>query len=136
MAMKLTREERKVRTPMPEQDPIERGKNFKEVPLGYTEEMAIREASRCANCKVPSCVCGCPVNVNIPAFIKHVQEGEFVEAARKIKEDNALPAICGRVCPQESQCEEQCVFNKLEYPVCIGRLERFVADYERENNLV
>ncbi|MCK5024443.1 MAG: NADPH-dependent glutamate synthase [Thermoplasmata archaeon] len=127
---------RKERVPMPEQEPDERIKNFEEVPLGYTPEMAMEEAARCVQCKVPSCVCGCPVNVHIPAFIKLVAEGKFAEAARKVKETNALPAICGRVCPQEVQCEELCVFNKMGRPIAIGRLERFVADYERENDLI
>ncbi len=127
---------RKDRVPMPEQDPKVRATNFKEVPLGYTPEMAMEEAERCVQCKVPSCVCGCPVNVHIPAFIKLVAEGKFAEAAREIKKTNALPAICGRVCPQEVQCEEQCVFNKMGRPIAIGRLERFVADYERNNDLI
>ncbi len=127
---------RKERMPMPEQDPKVRATNFKEVPLGYTEEMAIEEAIRCAQCKVPACVCGCPVNINIPAFIKEIAEGNFAEAARKIKETNALPAVCGRVCPQESQCEAQCVYNRMGRAICIGRLERFAADYERENDLI
>ncbi len=127
---------RKERMPMPEQDPKVRATNFKEVPLGYTEEMAIEEAIRCAQCKVPACVCGCPVNINIPAFIKEIAEGNFAAAARKIKETNALPAVCGRVCPQESQCEAQCVYNRMGRAICIGRLERFAADYERDNNLI
>jgi glutamate synthase (NADPH/NADH) small chain len=116
---------------MPEQDPKERIKNFQEVPFGYTPEMAQREAQRCLQCKKPQCVDGCPVNVNIPEFIKLVAEGDFLGAGRKIKEDNSLPAVCGRVCPQESQCEIKCVLGKKEEPVAIGRLERFVADYDR-----
>ena len=120
------------RTPMPEQDPKERIKNFKEVPYGYTPELAIKEASRCLQCKKPACVKGCPVNVKIPEFISLIVEGKFIEAAQKIKETNALPAICGRVCPQENQCESQCILGKKGEPVAIGRLERFVADYERE----
>lgn len=127
---------RKERVPMPEQDPLERAKNFKEVPLGYTPEMAEEEAARCLQCKVPACVCGCPVNINIPGFIKLITEKKYAEAARKIKETNALPAICGRVCPQESQCEAHCILNRMGRAICIGRLERFAADYERENNLV
>ena len=127
---------RKERVPMPEQEPEVRAKNFEEVPLGYTPEMAMEEASRCVQCKVPACVCGCPVNVNIPGFIKLIKEGKFAESARKIKETNALPAICGRVCPQEVQCESHCVFNKMGRPLAIGRLERFAADYERNNQLI
>ena len=126
----------KPRTPMPEQEPLVRAKNFDEVPLGYTPEMALAEASRCLICKKPKCVTGCPVNVNIPAFIELVGKGEFAAAARKIKQTNALPAICGRVCPQESQCEEKCVLGKKFEAVAVGRLERFVADYERQNNLI
>lgn len=124
------------RTPMPEQAPEERVGNFKEVPLGYTAEMALKEAARCIHCKKPSCIKGCPVNVDIPAFIACIQEGKFAAAARKIKETNALPAVCGRVCPQELQCEAECVLGKKGEPVCIGRLERFAADYERENDLI
>ncbi len=127
---------RKERMPMPEQEPKVRATNFKEVPLGYTPEMAMEEAIRCAQCKVPACVCGCPVNINIPAFILEIAEGNFAGAARKIKETNALPAVCGRVCPQESQCEAQCVYNRMGRAICIGRLERFAADYERENELI
>ncbi len=124
------------RTPMPEQPPKVRARNFLEVPLGYTPEMARQEASRCLNCKRPSCIAGCPVNVNIPAFLMLLKDGEYAAAARKIKETNALPAVCGRVCPQESQCEAKCILGKRFEPVAIGRCERFVADYERENNLV
>ena len=131
MTVKLTREERRVRTPMPEQDPNERRGNFKEVPLGYTPEMAIREAARCLKCKKPLCIEGCPVMVKIPEFIALIEEGEFEAAARKIKQTNVLPAICGRVCPQETQCEKFCITGKKGEPVAIGRLERFCADYER-----
>ncbi|MDD5475449.1 MAG: NADPH-dependent glutamate synthase [Syntrophales bacterium] len=116
---------------MPEQDPAARGTNFDEVPLGYTEEQALAEASRCLHCKKPLCVSGCPVEVDIPGFIKLVSEREYASAARRIKETNNLPAVCGRVCPQESQCEELCVLGKKGEPVAIGRLERFVADYEQ-----
>lgn len=123
------------RTPMPEQDPKVRARNFLEVPLGYTPEMAVTEASRCIQCKKPACVEGCPVSVNIPAFLKLLKEGEFAASARRIKETNALPAVCGRVCPQESQCEERCVLGRKSEPVAVGRCERFAADYERENNL-
>ncbi|MDR2170006.1 MAG: NADPH-dependent glutamate synthase [Planctomycetaceae bacterium] len=126
---------RNSRTPMPEQDAKIRARNFLEVPLGYTAEMAQLEASRCLNCKRPACVSGCPVNVNIPAFLTLMKTGDFAAAARKIKETNALPAVCGRVCPQESQCESKCVLGVRFEPVAIGRCERFAADYERENNL-
>ncbi len=117
--------------PMPEQPPEVRVKNFDEVPYGFTPEQAILEASRCIFCKNPQCVKGCPVGIKIPDFIELVRQGKFVEAARKIKEDNVLPAICGRVCPQEEQCEMPCVIGKRDEPVAIGRLERFVADFER-----
>lgn len=128
--------ERQPRVPMPEQPPSERAKNFDEVPLGYTPEMAMAEASRCLQCKRPACVAGCPVGVDIPGFLKLLADGEFAAAARKIKETNALPAICGRVCPQETQCEARCVLAKKFEPVAVGRCERFVADYERENDLI
>ncbi len=124
------------RQPMPEQDPKERVKNFYEVPYGYTEEQAMEEARRCIQCKKPLCVGGCPVNIDIPWFLKLIAEGKFVEAAHKIKETNALPAVCGRVCPQEDQCEKVCVIGKKNDPVSIGRLERFAADYEREHGEV
>ncbi len=114
---------------MPEQDPNVRNKNFLEVAKGYTEEMAIEEAKRCLNCKTKPCVSGCPVNVKIPEFIGLIAEGKFKEAALKIKETNNLPAICGRVCPQESQCEKYCVRGKKGEPVAIGRLERFASDW-------
>jgi glutamate synthase (NADPH) small chain len=119
------------RQPMPEQDPKVRARNFDEVPLGYTPDLAKTEALRCIQCKNPSCVGGCPVEVDIPAFISLVAEGDFIGAAKKIKGTNALPAVCGRVCPQEAQCEQVCVRGKKGDPVAIGRLERFVADYER-----
>jgi glutamate synthase (NADPH/NADH) small chain len=119
------------RQPMPEQPPTVRVKNFKEVPYGLTPDLAILEATRCIQCKNPQCVKGCPVSVQIPEFIDLVAKGKFVEAARKIKETNALPAVCGRVCPQEEQCEMPCVLGKKGEPVAIGRLERFVADFER-----
>ncbi len=117
---------------MPEQKPEERIKNFNEVPLGYTAEMAIAEAERCLQCKKPACVEGCPVNVRIPEFIKEVAEGNFLKAIEVIKGTNSLPAVCGRVCPQESQCEAKCVLGKKFEPVAIGKIEGFVADYERE----
>ena len=121
------------KTPMPEQDPKVRARNFKEVTLGYTAEMAIDEANRCLGCKNPKCVEGCPVNVRIPEFIKKVQEGDFKAAYEIITDTNALPALSGRVCPQETQCEARCVRGIKGEPVAIGRLERFVADWYREN---
>jgi len=120
------------RQAMPEQDGTLRRNNFNEVNLGFTEELAKLEAQRCIQCPKPTCVEGCPVGVKIGDFISLVSEGKYVEAAAKIKEDNMLPAICGRVCPQEEQCEVKCVVGKKNEPVAIGRLERFVADYERE----
>ncbi|MBR3694518.1 MAG: NADPH-dependent glutamate synthase [Erysipelotrichales bacterium] len=119
--------------PMPTQDPQERIKNLKEVSTGYTVEMAQEEAQRCLNCKNPRCVEGCPVNVHIPEFIEQIKLGNFKEANAIIKQTNALPAICGRVCPQESQCESKCVRGIKGEPVGIGRLERFVADYAMEH---
>ena len=121
---------------MPEQPPQARARNFNEVPLGYSNETAIQEANRCIQCKKPLCVTGCPVSVQIPEFILLIREGEFAAAARKIKETNALPAICGRVCPQEIQCEATCILGKKGEPVAIGRLERFCADYEREEGII
>jgi glutamate synthase (NADPH) small chain len=121
------------RQAMPEQPPMERVKNFYEVPYGYTAELAIEEAKRCIQCKNPLCVGGCPVNIDIPWFIRLIAEGKFVDAARKLKETNGLPAVCGRVCPQEDQCEKTCIVGKKGQPVSIGRLERFAADYEREH---
>ncbi|HEY6906403.1 MAG TPA: NADPH-dependent glutamate synthase [Ignavibacteriaceae bacterium] len=118
---------------MPEQDPNKRRNNFEEVNLGFTEELARMEALRCLNCPKPVCVEGCPVNVKIGDFIALVAEGDMKGAAAKLKEDNLLPAVCGRVCPQEEQCEAKCVVGKKNEPVAIGRLERFVADYERNN---
>lgn len=118
---------------MPEQDPKIRNRNFLEVTLGYTEEMAIEEAKRCLTCKHKPCVAGCPVNVKIPEFISLVAEGKFEEAYMKVQETNSLPAICGRVCPQESQCEKYCVRAVKGEPVGIGRLERFVADWYMSN---
>jgi len=124
------------RVPMAEQSAEERIKNFKEVPLGYTEDEAGEEAKRCLQCKKPACMDGCPVEIDIPAFINLVAEGKFSEAAKKIKETNSLPAICGRVCPQEIQCESKCVIGKKGEPIAIGRLERFVADWERAQGKV
>ncbi len=119
------------RQKMPEQDPQERAHNFYEVALGYTEELAMKEASRCLQCKKPLCMQGCPVEIDIPVFIKHIREGDILGAARVIKQKNSLPAIAGRVCPQETQCEEKCVLGKKGEPCAIGRLERFAADFER-----
>ena len=119
------------RHPMPKQDPRERIRNFNEVALGYPADVAVEEAKRCIGCPKRPCVAGCPVEVDIPSFVKLIAEGKFVEAARKIKEKNSLPAICGRVCPQETQCEERCTLGKKGKPVAIGALERFAADYER-----
>lgn len=121
------------RVPMPEQAPEDRIHNFDEVPLGYTVDAAKAEASRCLGCKKPKCVEGCPVRVNIPDFVGLIAEGKFSEAAQKIKTTNCLPAVCGRVCPQESQCEGQCILGKKGEPLAVGRLERFAADYEREH---
>lgn len=132
MAVEMEKPLRFQRTVMREQDPVERGRNFKEVPYGYSEQEAITEAKRCLQCKKPLCVQGCPVNVKIPEFIALIAEGKFIEAAKKIKETNALPAICGRVCPQEDQCEIRCILGKRGDAVAIGNLERFAADYERE----
>ena len=124
------------RVHMAEQPAEDRIKNFREVPLGYTEEQAAEEAGRCLQCKKPACSTGCPVEIDIPAFISLVAEKKFAEAAKKIKETNSLPAVCGRVCPQEIQCENKCVVGKKGEPVSIGRLERFVADWEREKGKV
>ena len=121
------------KTPMPEQAPEARSRNFDEVTLGYTPEMAIEEAKRCLDCKKKPCIAGCPVQVQIPDFIGLIVEGRFLEAAAKIKETSALPAVCGRVCPQETQCEMYCARGGKGEPVAIGRLERFAADYAREH---
>jgi glutamate synthase (NADPH/NADH) small chain len=124
------------RQKMPEQSPLERIKNFKEVPYGLTPELAQQEAQRCLQCKKAVCISGCPVEVNIPAFIQLIAEGDFVGAAQELKKNNSLPAICGRVCPQEEQCEWVCTLGKKYKPVAIGMLERFAADYEREQGKV
>ena len=123
----------KFKTPMPEQAPEIRCKNYEEVSLGYTPEMAVAEAKRCLNCKHKPCVAGCPVNVQIPEFIALVADSEFEQAYKKISETSSFPAICGRVCPQESQCEGKCVRGIKGESVAIGRLERFVADYYMNN---
>lgn len=122
------------RHPMPCQDPLVRNRNFKEVALGYDAETAIEEAKRCLNCKHHPCVSGCPVNISIPEFISLVAEGKFEEAYKVIAKTSALPAVCGRVCPQERQCESKCVRGIKGEPVAIGRLERFVADYHNEHS--
>ncbi len=121
------------RQPMPEQEPAVRAKNFDEVPFGYDEETAKREAGRCLQCKKPSCVEGCPVSVDIPSFIAKIKEGDFTGACRNLWEKNALPAVCGRVCPQELQCEGKCIVGKKGDPVAIGNLERFASDWERHH---
>ncbi len=124
-----------MRNSMPEQPADIRNKNFEEVALGYTKEMAVDEAQRCLNCPKPRCVGGCPVNVEIPAFIHAVAQENFAEAIKILKRKNTLPAVCGRVCPQENQCEGKCVLGIKGESVAIGRLERFVADYAREHGL-
>lgn len=125
-----------VREPMPHQDPAVRITNFDEVALGYSADQAVNEAKRCLNCKKQPCVAGCPVEVHIPEFVHLVSEGKFGEAVAEIKKTNALPAICGRVCPQEEQCEQLCVLGKKGQPIAVGRLERFVADWEAANPVV
>jgi glutamate synthase (NADPH) small chain len=131
----VKREIIKERTAMPEQDPKERSRNFEEVALGYTEELALKEAKRCLMCKNRPCVKGCPVEVPIPEFIQNINDKDYRAALKTIKEKNVLPAICGRVCPQETQCEILCTMGKIKgsKPVAIGRLERFVADWSREH---
>lgn len=119
--------------PIAEQDPKKRSKNFKEVCLGYSADEAVMEARRCLNCKNAMCMKGCPVNINIPAFIMQIAHGNFAQAAEILLKDTALPAVCGRVCPQESQCEGRCVLGKKGEPVAIGKLERFIGDWVREN---
>ena len=121
------------KVPMPERDPKERARCFQEVAMGYTPEQAREEATRCLHCKAKPCVSGCPVGVPIPDFIAAVAAGDFLQAYDIIRTTNSLPAVCGRVCPQENQCEGKCVRGKKGEPVAIGRLERFVADYAREH---
>ena len=118
------------RRDMPKQSPEMRSHNFNEVALGYTEELAIAEASRCLQCKKPRCKTGCPVEIDIPDFISFIVKGDFRGGIRKLKEKNCLPAVCGRVCPQESQCEAQCILKNKGAEVAIGRLERYLADWE------
>jgi len=129
MAVKKTKHE------MPEQPPKERVKNFNEVPYGYDKETAIEEAKRCLQCKNKPCIEGCPVEIDIPGFIACIAEGDFDKAAEVVKAKNSLPAVSGRVCPYENQCEGKCTFLKIGDPVAIGRLERFIADYEREKGV-
>ncbi len=130
--VKAPKKEKIPRQKMPEQPATERRRNFQEVPYGYTPELAMHEAERCIQCKDPRCRQGCPVEIEIPAFIKCLKEGDFEGAIRKIWEKNSLPAVCGRVCPQEVQCEGMCILGKKDAPVAIGNLERFAADYQRE----
>lgn len=118
---------------MPKQTPKERADNFREVAIGYSEEQALAEAERCLQCREAPCIKGCPVEVDIPTFIKLIRERRFGEAAKKIKEKNSLPAVCGRVCPQEEQCQAKCTVGRIGEPTSIGRLERFVADWERQH---
>jgi len=124
---------KKEAVPMPKQDPKERIHNFNEVALGYTEEQVVAEAERCLQCAKAPCVEGCPVEIDIPSFIQLVRERRFAEAMRKVKEKNSLPAVCGRVCPQEAQCQANCTMGKVGDPISVGRLERFLADWEREH---
>jgi glutamate synthase (NADPH/NADH) small chain len=122
--------------PVQKQDPKERGHNFNEVSLGYTEEQALREASRCLSCPKPQCVTGCPVGISIPDFIRLIKGKNYDQAVKKVKEKNSLPAICGRVCPQEEQCQKVCILGRKGEPVSIGLLERFVADRERQKGVI
>jgi glutamate synthase (NADPH/NADH) small chain len=129
--VKAPKKEKIPRQPMPEQDPQVRARNFQEVPHGLTPEMAQKEAERCIQCKDPRCMQGCPVEIDVPGFIKLIKEGDFEGSIRKLWEMNALPAVCGRVCPQEVQCEGLCIIGKKDEPVAIGNLERFAADHQR-----
>ena len=125
------------RVKMPENEPLVRNKNFNEVNNGLSEKQAIIEAKRCLDCPTPTCISGCPVNIDIPGFIKQIEKGDFLESAKILKDTNALPAVCGRVCPQENQCELKCIYNKMKKPsVAIGHLERFASDYERNTGKV
>ncbi len=123
--------DRRKRIPMKEQAPDERNKNFGEVALGYSPEEASNEAKRCLECDSPTCVEGCPVGIDIPKFVKEIADGKYEEAAKTLKDKNNLPAVCGRVCPQESQCEKTCILGMKWKPLAIGRLERFAADSEK-----
>ena len=127
--------DRMKRVPISEQSPEERAKNFDEVCLGYSNEEAVKEASRCLGCKNPKCVDGCPVSIDIPSFISYIKNEDFESAAKEVAKYSALPAVCGRVCPQESQCEGKCVLGIKGEPVSIGKLERFIADWSRVNNI-
>ncbi|MFX0070165.1 MAG: NADPH-dependent glutamate synthase, partial [Candidatus Hermodarchaeota archaeon] len=131
----MTKKKRPSRQKMREQDSAIRIHNFEEVPYGYTEEQAVLEAERCLQCEKPLCVDGCPVNINIPKFINNIKKKDFREAIRTIKDYNVLPAICGRVCPQEVQCEQKCIMGRRWEPVAIGALERFAADWESKNQI-
>ncbi|MBQ6819953.1 MAG: NADPH-dependent glutamate synthase [Clostridium sp.] len=131
----MSLQDRMKRVPVAEQKPEVRAKNFDEVCLGYTEEEAMKEAVRCLECKNPRCVGGCPVSINIPGFIKYIKDGSFEEAAKEIAKYSALPAVCGRVCPQETQCEGRCVLGIKGESVSIGKLERFTADWARVNKV-
>jgi glutamate synthase (NADPH/NADH) small chain len=133
MAENQAKKEKLPRQPMPEQKAEVRRRNFFEVPLGYSEDAAVKEAERCLDCKNPTCVNGCPVSIDIPGFIRLIKAREFTKSIRHIWKQNALPAVCGRVCPQETQCEGSCILAKKGEPVAIGNLERFVADREREH---
>ena len=124
------------KVPVREQEPKVRAANFEEVCLGYNKEEAMAEAERCLNCKNAKCVAGCPVSIDIPGFVSQVKAGNMEEAAKVIAKSSALPAVCGRVCPQETQCEGQCIRGIKGEPVSIGKLERFVADWSRENGFV
>ena len=127
--------DRMKRVAVTEQNPVERAKNFKEVCLGYDNERAVKEASRCLHCKNPKCVEGCPVSINIPEFISYIKENDIEGAAKEIAKYSSLPAVCGRVCPQESQCEGKCVLGIKGEPIAIGKLEKYAADWARENNV-
>ncbi|MBM6836988.1 NADPH-dependent glutamate synthase [Clostridium saudiense] len=131
----MNMQDRMKRTPVTEQEPKVRAKNFEEVCLGYDQERAVKEANRCLGCKNPKCVEGCPVSINIPGFIAEVKKGDFEAAAKEIAKYSALPAVCGRVCPQETQCEGKCVLGIKGEPVAIGKLEKFTADWARVNKV-
>ena len=131
----MNMQDRMKRVPVSEQAPEVRANNFEEVCLGYIDEEAIQEANRCLTCKNPKCVDGCPVSINIPGFISYMKNGEFEKAAKEVAKYSALPAVCGRVCPQESQCEGKCVLGIKGEPVSIGKLERFIADWSRKHNV-
>ncbi|HCW54698.1 MAG TPA: glutamate synthase (NADPH), homotetrameric [Clostridium sp.] len=131
----MSRNSKLSRVPVREQKPEIRAKNFKEVCLGYNEDEAVKESSRCLNCKNPKCVTGCPVSINIPAFVARIKDNDFEGAAKEIAKYSSLPAVCGRVCPQEKQCEGKCVLGIKGEPLSIGKLERFIADWSHENNI-